>query len=138
VDQAYLGKGREKVMNNALKGLLFSALIFPGAGQIILARYARGALFFALAFVSGILCITGIVRQAVVALQDLVARGVVIDTPKVISLVADISIYASSLLIQLSFLLLFCCWLTSSFDAWLIGRKMDEGQAPGKSSTEGV
>ena len=113
-------------MSNALKGLLFSALIFPGAGQILLTRYLRGGVFFALAFVSGILCVAGIVRQAVEVLQDLVAKGEVITTPKVMSIVADISTYASSLFLKISLLILFCCWLSSVIDAWLIGRKMDE------------
>jgi len=112
-------------MNNALKGLLFSALIFPGAGQILLTRYLRGAVFFALAFVSGILCVTGIVRQAVVILQELVAKGEVITTPKIMSILADISTYGSSLFLKVSLLLFLCCWLVSVIDAWLIGRKMD-------------
>jgi TM2 domain-containing membrane protein YozV len=114
-------------MSNALKGLLFSALVFPGAGQILLTRYLRGGVFFALAFVSGILCVTGIVRQAVVILQDLVAKGEVITTPKVMSIVADISTYASSLFLKIALLIFLCCWLASVVDAWLIGRKMDAG-----------
>ncbi|MEN8200308.1 MAG: hypothetical protein ABFR63_09585 [Thermodesulfobacteriota bacterium] len=117
-------------MSNALKGLLFSALIFPGAGQIILTRYRRGALFFGLAFISGLLCITGIVRQAVLVLQDLVARGEVITTPRVMGIVADISTYASSFLLKIVLLVFFCCWLSSAFDAWRIGRKMDGEQPP--------
>ncbi len=113
-------------MTNALKGLLFSAFIFPGAGQILLTRYLRGAVFFVLACVSGILCMTGIVRQAVGILQGLVAKGEVITTPKVIAIVADISTYASSLFLKIALLAFFCCWLSSVVDAWLIGRKMDE------------
>ncbi|MCF8055350.1 MAG: hypothetical protein K9K37_01765 [Desulfocapsa sp.] len=119
-------------MNNGLKGMLFSALIFPGAGQILLARYVRGAVFFVVAFISGLLCVTGVVRQAVLILQDLAARGEVITIPKVMSIVADISTYASSIFIKIALLILFCCWFYSVVDAWQIGKKMDAKQAVNK------
>lgn len=112
-------------MSNALKGVLFSALVFPGAGQILLTSYLRGAVFFALACVSAILSVVGVVRQAVVILQGLVAQGEVITTPKIMAIVADISTYTSSLLLQIVLLFFFACWLVSVVDAWLIGRKMD-------------
>jgi hypothetical protein len=135
VDQEYFEKGKERIMSNGLKGLLFSAFIFPGAGQILLTRYLRGAIFFALAFVSGILCVTGLVRQAVVILQDLVAKGEVITTPKIMAIVADVSTYASSLFLKISLLIFLCCWLSSVVDAWLIGRKMDEKHPADKSTS---
>jgi len=120
-------------MSSGIKGLLFSAVIFPGAGQILLTRYVRGSIFFALAFVSGILCVTGLVRQAVVILQDLVAKGEVITTPKIMAIVADVSTYASSLFLKISLLIFLCCWLSSVVDAWLIGRKIDEKHPTDKS-----
>ncbi|HID03692.1 MAG TPA: hypothetical protein EYP18_10865, partial [Desulfobacterales bacterium] len=85
-------------MSNTLKGILFSALIFPGAGQIILARYRRGAVFFGVAFISGILSLTAVVRQAVVMLQEVVDQGGVVNISKVMSILAEASTYASSIL----------------------------------------
>lgn len=116
-------------MSNGLKGVLFSALIFPGAGQILLARYVRGAVFFGLAFVSGILCVTGVVRQAVVALDGFAAKGEVITTPMIMGILADLSTYTSSLFLKVAILTFFCCWLYSVVDAWWIGREMDAKQA---------
>ena len=116
-------------MSNTLKGILFSALIFPGAGQIILARYRRGAVFFAVAFMSGILCLTAVVRQAVVMLQEAVAQGGVVNVSTVMTILTDASTYASSILLKGSFLILFCCWLFSVVDAWRIGKKLDERPA---------
>lgn len=113
-------------MSNTLKGILFSALIFPGAGQIILARYLRGAIFFAAAFISGILCVTAIVRQAVVLLQDIVARGEAVSIPEVMTTVAQATTVASTVFLKVSFLILFCCWLMSVVDAWRIGRQLDQ------------
>ncbi len=112
-------------MSNVIKGVLFSALIFPGAGQIILSKYIRGAFFSAVAFLSGLLCVTAIVRQAVVMLQDLVAAGEVATIPKVMLIVTEASTTASSLFLKVSFLILFCCWLISIVDAWRIGRELD-------------
>ena len=116
-------------MNNAMKGILFSAFIFPGAGQVILSRYKRGAVFFAAAFVSGILSVTAIVRQAVALLQDLVAAGVPATIPKVMAIVAEASTTASTAFLKISFLLLFCCWLVSVVDAWRIGKELDQKPA---------
>ncbi len=113
-------------MSNTMKGILLSALIFPGTGQIILARYLRGAVFFAIAFISGILCVTAVVRQAVVVLQDFVAKGEVVTIPKVMTIVAEASTYASSIFLKISFLIFFCCWLASVVDAWRIGRQLDK------------
>lgn len=116
-------------MNNTMKGVLFSALIFPGAGQIILSKYRRGAVFFALAFVSGILSVTAVVRQAVVMLQDIVATGEAATISKVMSIVGEASTTASSVFLKVSFLILFCCWLASVVDAYRIGRELDQRPA---------
>ncbi len=106
-----------------------SALIFPGAGQIILARYGRGALFFIFSVISGLLCVTAIVRQAVVILQRLAAQGEVVTLPKIMTSAAQASTTGSTLFLKLSFLVLFCCWLVAVVDAWRIGNELDEKQA---------
>jgi TM2 domain-containing membrane protein YozV len=116
-------------MSNTLKGILFSALIFPGAGQIILGRYRRGAVFFAVAFISGILCVTAVVRQAVVMLQEVVAEGGVVNIPKVMAVLGDASTFASSTMMKGTFFILFCCWLFSVVDAWRIGKELDRKPA---------
>lgn len=116
-------------MSNTLKGVLFSAFIFPGAGQIILSRYRRGALFFALAFVSGIISVTAVVRQAVLMLQNLVNGGEVASVSKVMEIMAQASTTASTLFTQFSFLLLFTCWLVSVIDAYRIGKELDQRPA---------
>jgi TM2 domain-containing membrane protein YozV len=116
-------------MSNTLKGVLFSALIFPGAGQIILSRYRRGAFFFALAFVSGIFSVIMVVRQAVLMLQDLVSTGASATIPKVMEIVMQASTTASTLLTQVSFLLLLGCWLVSVVDAYRIGKELDQRPA---------
>ncbi|MBU1231851.1 MAG: hypothetical protein KKD01_19430 [Proteobacteria bacterium] len=115
-------------MSNALKGILLSALIFPGAGQIILTRYGRGALFFVLSFISGLFCIIAIVRQAVLLLQQLVAQGEVVTIPKIMSTTVEVSTTGSTLFLKASFLVFFCCWLFAVVDAWRIGKELDEKQ----------
>lgn len=113
-------------MSNALKGILLSALIFPGAGQIILARYGRGALFFGAAFISGLLCVMAIVRKAVVILQQFAAQGEAVTLPKIMSTAAEASTTGSTLFLKASFLVFFCCWLFAVVDAWRIGKELDE------------
>lgn len=116
-------------MSNALKGILLSALIFPGAGQIILARYGRGALIFVFSFISGLLCVTAVVRQAVVMLQELVAQGEAVDLSIIMSAAAKASTVASTLFLKSSFFIFFCCWLFAVVDAWRIGKELDQKEA---------
>lgn len=116
-------------MNNAMKGILFSALIFPGAGQIILARYRRGGLFFAIAFISGIACVAAVVHQSVALLQDSLATGVAPSIPTVMAIVMDAAGSASSLFMKVSLLILICSWLLSALDAWRIGADLDRRPA---------
>jgi len=116
-------------MSNTLKGILFSAFIFPGAGQIILTRYRRGALLFGIAFISGILSVTAVIRQAVVMLQEFVAQGGDSSVSKVMQIVAEASTTASSIFLKISFLILFSCWLFSVVDAWRIGKELDQKPA---------
>ncbi len=116
-------------MSNALKGILFSALIFPGAGQIILTKYRRGAGFLCVASVSGLVFVAALVRQAVERLQEVVAQGGVVTVPEVMKILTELSTYVSSVLMILSFLVLFCCWLFSVVDAWRVGTELDRKSA---------
>lgn len=113
-------------MTNAIKGILFSALIFPGAGQIILGKYLRGAVLFAVASVSGLLFLSTVVRQSVERLQEVVAQGGVVTVTRIMGILTEFSTYLSSSLMMASFFVLFCCWLFSTVDAWRIGRKLDK------------
>ena len=112
-------------MSNAFKGLLFSALIFPGCGQILLAHYVRGVVFFVLAFISGTICVAAMVRQAVLVLQGLAEKGEVISTSKVMAITVDLSTYSPSLILKISLLVLLGLWFSSIIDAWRIGKKLD-------------
>ncbi len=125
-------------MSNAMKGVLLSALIFPGAGQIILTRYGRGSLFFVFSFISGLLCVVAIVRQAVVLLQQLATQGEAVTLPKIMTIAAEVSTTGSSLFFKLSFLVLFCCWLGAVIDAWRIGREMDVKESAETVSDQGI
>ncbi len=112
-----------------MKGILFSALIFPGAGQIILSKYLRGAVLFGITFLSGILCVTAVVRQAVVMLQDVVATGEAATIPQVMTIVMEASTTASTVFLKISFAIMFGCWLFSVVDAWKIGKELDKKKA---------
>ena len=59
------------MMNNALKGALFSGLVFPGLGQIMLKHYKRGAVL-TLAITAALLAILiKTVQQAVTILEKI-------------------------------------------------------------------
>ena len=111
-------------MNKATKAVLFSALLFPGWGQIYLKRYIRG-LFFILPVLAGTLALAWAVVQlgaaiikaapfknGTVQMADII--GVTVDAIKAI----DLS-YAVFVLT-----VIFALWILSIVDAYWLSKKI--------------
>lgn len=106
-------------MKNSIRGALWSALIFPGSGQIVLNHRKRGLTF-------ALISITGVVTAIIT-----VVRGTWAGLEQQALLGADISLSAmgivavDSLSAAKNFVLppMFLCWLLSVIDAWRLGRE---------------
>jgi len=110
-------------MNKSTKAALFSALLFPGWGQIYLKKYKRGIIIM-LPVVAGVLYISWAILQ--ITLQVIKAapfkKGTV-DFSTVLDLTNNSiksldSIYYSLILITIAFF-----WVFSIIDAYLLGKK---------------
>ena len=110
-------------MNPAIKAALFSALLFPGWGQIYLKKYKRGILII-LPVVAGILFLTwAIVQVAVTVLKAAPLKKETVDFSAVVNLTSS-SIKALDFYYFLFiFLLIFFFWVFSIVDAYLLGKK---------------
>jgi len=106
-------------MKNSLRGALWSALVLPGSGQIVLKHWKRG-LPFALASITGVILIaiivvkgtwTGLEQQALqgndFTLSDIAGAG--------LASLKTAGIYVLPPLLV--------CWLLSVVDAWRLGRE---------------
>ena len=121
-------------MNPAIKAALFSALLFPGWGQIYLKKYKRGLLIM-LPVVAGIIFITwAIVQVAVTVLKAAPLKKETVDFSAVVNLTSS-SIKALDFYYFLFvFLLIFFFWVFSIVDAYLLGKKEIKSTATPKES----
>ncbi len=109
-------------MTLSVRAALFSALVFPGAGQILLRRCGRGALFI-LAVLVGIAGFS--LAAASAALPDLEAAsmaGEVVDAALLIKVAGDAT--ASAVSTHAGWLVwIVAVWVFSIADAYRLGKR---------------
>ena len=110
-------------MNPAIKAALFSALLFPGWGQIYLKKYKRGILII-LPVVACMLSITwAIIKIAVTVIKAAPFKKGTADFSAVVNVTIN-AIKALDIYFLLSiFLLIVFLWVFSTIDAYLLGKK---------------
>lgn len=108
-------------MDRSVVALLFSALVFPGAGQWYLRRRARACLFFVPTLVAAVYFFKQVVDSAQ-QLVDEVLRGALPADPVLIAERLHQQGGAASPLMNLAAGVMLVCWLAGIVDAWLLGR----------------
>ncbi len=111
-------------MKKSLKAALFSAFIFPGAGQLLLKKYPS-AVFFALFACAGLyLLFSDLLSRAQEILEKIQSGEVAADLATIAELVHQQSAkIMESLSPALTILLI--TWLVSIVEAYRIGRKLE-------------
>lgn len=112
-------------MKNALKGALFSGLVFPGLGQIVLKQYRKGAFLIFVVLSSLIMFVTVAVQQAMAVLDKIQAGGGTLDSETIARTANQVTTNQASLLLNLLLLFMICCWVFGVIDAYMIGRRKD-------------
>jgi len=110
-------------MKIATKAALFSALLFPGWGQVYLKKYKRGAAFIILAL-AGILSICfSVVKIALNVLRAAPIHKDSVNISAVIKLTTDsIKALDTYYLLLISFFIILV-WILSIVDAFFLGKK---------------
>ena len=112
-------------MNNSLKGALWSGLVFPGLGQVILKHYKRGAVLMIAVSASLLVILMKAVQGAFAILEKIEFEGGVIDLSTISNAATQASTTSESLIFNLALLLIMFCWIIGTIDAYRIGRKKD-------------
>ena len=115
-------------MNNSLKGALWSGLIFPGLGQLVLKHYKRGTVIMLTVLVSLAVVAVKAVQHAIVILEKIESQGGAITISTITNAATKASTTSGSLTLKFVLLLIFLCWVIGIFDAYLIGKKMDSDE----------
>ncbi|MCD6587829.1 MAG: hypothetical protein J7K88_04700 [Candidatus Fermentibacteraceae bacterium] len=110
-------------MKNSTRGVLWSALVFPGSGQIVLNHRKRGAVFALLSIAAVVAMIVTVVRGTWSGLESIALQG------GEITLSSMGAVAASSLkTVKTHFLLpIALLWLINITDAWYTGKKTPGG-----------
>ena len=112
-------------MSKALKGALFSALVFPGVGELVLKSYARGIAFVAVALACLGALVGMAVRQARTIVNALLAGGGAVDLDSVTTAANEAAHGAAGGVATAATLVLVLCWIASIIDAYRIGKQAD-------------
>lgn len=113
-------------MNNSLRGALWSALVFPGSGQIVLKHVRRGVLFAVFSAVCVIVIVVVVAVQTWNGLEEQALSG------NDIGFTYMLDSAFSTLITVKNYILppLLLCWGISVADAWRLGRGRSEGETP--------
>jgi hypothetical protein len=112
-------------MNKAVKGALWSGLVLPGLGQIVLKHYLRGALLALISLVCLTVLMVEAVTQATAIIENLGPVNAAIEPGALTAEVSRAAKTSSGLTIRLTSWLLMALWLGGTVDAWLLGRQID-------------
>jgi hypothetical protein len=112
-------------MKQSTKALLFSGLVFPGAGHFSLELFSRGLIFFLPSFVSLILLVHYALGKAFdLAIQ--IAQGAIpLDKTVITNLITTVPPAPEMLRVQISTWIIIICWLLGIVDTYRQGRIAD-------------
>ena len=112
-------------MSNALKGALFSGLLFPGYGQVILKHYKRGIVLMSTVFAILMAMVSETVHYAFTIFEKIELAGGAIDIQSITEAASQATANSESLLYHLELLLITICWIFGMVDAYRLGKRKD-------------
>jgi hypothetical protein len=117
-------------MKKTTKAVLWSGLVFPGAGHFFLKQNQRGMFLFIPALVSACLYFYGRYVQ-VAYIWDKISSGVVSpDTAGVTALLGTVPQFPIA---DMAFWVLVACWVLGMVDAYLLARQSEQQTPSAKS-----
>lgn len=105
-------------MKKSTKGVLWSALIFPGSGQIVLNHRKRGMIFGSISVLCTIAMVVTVIRGTWTGMGHLALQGDDISIPALYTVAVDSLTVAKTYILPP--MLLFWCFTV--IDAWFLGR----------------
>ncbi len=113
-------------MTKAVKGIILSGLVFPGLGQLTFKCYKRGIALTVVSFTCFVFIIIMSVQKALTLLEQLSFKGGTIDIKSISEIAVQASNAEGDITYNLILLLIICCWIYSTIDAYLIGKNVDK------------
>lgn len=109
------------VLSRALQALLWSAVLFPGAGHLHLKQFKRGIAVIGVTLLSLSVLLFQFVRLAIQVIESTLANASTLDVPRLASLILQAG--AADKVLLSSLWVLGLCWLVGMLDAYRLGKK---------------
>ena len=115
-------------MKNSLKAALLSALVLPGAGQIVLKRYFSGAMFALISLIA-----LAVIVAKVIALSSVIVEkfnNSVLDSTGggVMGILSSSMVEVNMGVMNTAFVIYLAVWFLSILDAYRVGDIVDKKQ----------
>lgn len=110
-------------MTQTIKAVLLSALLFPGAGQILLKRYVTGLALAGTALIALSVLIYRAIQDAEAIAAQILQGKIAPDTNAIIDALAQQRQHADSSMATLCTQLLIASWIISIAHAWWTARQ---------------
>jgi hypothetical protein len=120
-------------MKMSTKAALFSALIFPGIGHLVVRRYLRAGVLIVSSLIAMYVIVGIAVRQALSVVDQVVSGEVSPDVGSISKMIAESASSADNRTANMALLALAFVWLIGLVDAWRLGSAMDRMQQRGQS-----
>jgi hypothetical protein len=114
-------------MNHSLKAALWSALVLPGLGQLLLKRYISGVLFALISITALAVILVKVFNIASSITQQIMETTAQLDMPAVIGAISQSTMISDTQTMNIAFVIFLVTWLVSTLDAYRIGDSMDKG-----------
>ncbi len=114
--------------SNAIKGAIFSGLVFPGVGQLILKCYLRGIALILAVLVSVAVIVAIASQHALNILDKIMMEGGPIDLGTIYEASEQSASAADGFAVNIAFLVILACWIAGTIDAYIVGKKLDKDE----------
>ena len=113
-------------MRNSIKAALFSALVFPGSGHLVLRKYLRGALLAVVSAVCLYVLTTAVLEIAMQISDEIFSGQIPLDSMRITEEVMIRSAQIDPRAVGISTWLLIACWLVGIADSFREGWLQDK------------
>ena len=122
-------------MKHSLKAALWSALVLPGVGHVVLKRYVVGLIFALVAIIALSVIVAKVFDLAYAIVDQLNSGSIEADSSGLIGIISQSMVAADTSVMNTAFLIYLATWILSILDAYRIGDLLDKRTHSGFKTT---
>ena len=116
-------------MKKSTKAVLLSALVFPGAGHILLKKYMTGVALVGVSFAAVWYLVSTTVEKSLQIVEQIQSGYVQPDVASIMELASKQETGTEADLLDIATYVLIICWLIGIIDSYRVGRVRDKKEA---------